>query len=83
VPPVRRFIPRFAATFARGPALAHHQIAGDTRRRGQTAEVQYQNIEGADLSEFKDAPTQAVVWPSSLASGTLIYPYAKAKRDIK
>lgn len=44
-------------------------------------QVQYQKIKGADLSEFKDACTQAVVWPSSLASGTLIYPYAKAKRN--
>jgi branched-chain amino acid transport system substrate-binding protein len=44
-------------------------------------EVQYQNIKGADLSDFKDARTQAVVWPSSLASGTLIYPYAKAKQN--
>jgi branched-chain amino acid transport system substrate-binding protein len=42
-------------------------------------EVQYQNIKGADLSEFKDARTQAVVWPPSLASGALIYPYAGAK----
>jgi branched-chain amino acid transport system substrate-binding protein len=45
-------------------------------------EVQYQNIKNANLSEFKDASTQAVVWPSSLASGTLIYPYAKAKRNV-
>jgi branched-chain amino acid transport system substrate-binding protein len=44
-------------------------------------QVQYQNIKSADLSEFKDASTQAVVWPSSLASGALIYPYAKAKRS--
>jgi hypothetical protein len=43
--------------------------------------VQYQNIKSADLSDFKDARTQAVVWPSSLASGTLIYPYVKAKRE--
>jgi branched-chain amino acid transport system substrate-binding protein len=40
--------------------------------------VQYQNIKGADISEFKDASTQAVVWPANLASGQLIYPYAKA-----
>jgi branched-chain amino acid transport system substrate-binding protein len=44
-------------------------------------EVQYQNIKSADISDFKDAGTQAVVWPSSLASGTLIYPYAKAKQN--
>ena len=46
-------------------------------------QVQYQNIKKADLSEFKDARTQAVVWPSNLASGTLLYPYAEAKRNIK
>lgn len=46
-------------------------------------QVQYQNIKGADLSEFKDARTQAVVWPSSLASGALIYPYAEAKQNVK
>ena len=45
-------------------------------------EVQYQNIKGTDLSDFKDARTQAVVWPASLASGALIYPYAKAKRNV-
>jgi len=44
-------------------------------------QVQYQNIKGADLSDFKDARTQAVVWPPSLASGALIYPYAKAKQN--
>jgi branched-chain amino acid transport system substrate-binding protein len=46
-------------------------------------QVQYQNINNADLSEFKDARTQAVVWPSNLTSGTLLYPYAEAKRNIK
>jgi branched-chain amino acid transport system substrate-binding protein len=45
-------------------------------------QVQYQNIRNADLSEFKDARTQAVVWPSGLASGALVYPYAKAKRNV-
>jgi branched-chain amino acid transport system substrate-binding protein len=45
--------------------------------------VQYQNIKGADISEFKDASTQAVVWPANLASGQLIYPYAKAKQKVK
>jgi hypothetical protein len=43
-------------------------------------QVQYRQINGSDLSNFKDARTQAVVWPSYLASGTLIYPYAQASR---
>ncbi len=45
-------------------------------------EVQYQNIKGNDLSVFKDARTQTVVWPPNLSSGTLIYPYAKAKQKV-
>jgi branched-chain amino acid transport system substrate-binding protein len=45
-------------------------------------EVQYQNIKGNDLSVFKDARTQTVVWPSNLSSGSLIYPYAKAKQSL-
>jgi branched-chain amino acid transport system substrate-binding protein len=62
-------------------------VVGDVRfgegggwSEARVLHVQYQNIKGAGLSEFKDAKTQAVVWPSSLASGSLIYPYAKAKR---
>jgi branched-chain amino acid transport system substrate-binding protein len=64
-------------------------VVGDVRfgkgggwSEARVLEVQYQNIKGADLSDFKDAKTQAVVWPSSLASGALIYPYAKARRSI-
>jgi branched-chain amino acid transport system substrate-binding protein len=42
-------------------------------------QVQYQNIRSGDLSNFKDASTQVVVWPPELASGSLVYPYANAK----
>jgi hypothetical protein len=34
------------------------------------------------LANVKDARTQTVVSPSDLASGTPVYPYAKAKRLI-
>jgi branched-chain amino acid transport system substrate-binding protein len=43
-------------------------------------QVQYRHISENDLSTFKDARTQAVVWPTNLASDTLIYPYPRAKR---
>src|SRR5580692_10743491 len=63
-------------------------VVGDVRfgkgggwSEARVLEVQYQNIKGPDLSDFKDARTQAVVWPASLASGALIYPYVKAKRS--
>jgi branched-chain amino acid transport system substrate-binding protein len=42
--------------------------------------VQFQNIESNNISEFKKPNTQAVVHPSAFASGSVIYPYAKAKR---
>jgi len=45
-------------------------------------QVQYQNIRGNNPSQFKGTGTQTVVWPSSLASGALIYPYANAKSRI-
>jgi branched-chain amino acid transport system substrate-binding protein len=64
-------------------------VVGDVRfgkgggwSEARVLEVQYQNIKGTDLSEFKDAGTQAVVWPPSLASGALIYPYTAAKRNV-
>jgi branched-chain amino acid transport system substrate-binding protein len=42
--------------------------------------VQFQNIEGNSISEFKRPSTQAVVYPPETASASVIYPYAKAKR---
>lgn len=54
--------------------------AGGGWSQARVLQVQYQNIRTTDLADFKDASTQAVVWPSGLASGALIYPYAKAKQ---
>ena len=42
----------------------------------------FQSIDSNDLAQFKGVRTQAVVSPSDLASGTLVYPCAKAKRRI-
>jgi branched-chain amino acid transport system substrate-binding protein len=44
-------------------------------------QVQYRNIKGNDLANFRHVETQAVVWPPSLASAALIYPYAKARQN--
>lgn len=42
--------------------------------------VQFQNIEGSDLEQFKKPGRRVVLYPEEWKSGTLIYPYAKAKR---
>jgi branched-chain amino acid transport system substrate-binding protein len=42
-------------------------------------QVQFQNLKGNDIAQFKDVTTQAVVAPAAYESGKLIYPYEKAK----
>jgi branched-chain amino acid transport system substrate-binding protein len=42
-------------------------------------QVQYQNIKGHDVAQFKDMSTQVVVAPVKYASGEPIYPYEQAK----
>jgi branched-chain amino acid transport system substrate-binding protein len=56
--------------------------AGGGWSETRVLQVQYQNIRATGLADFKDASTQAVVWPPELASATLIYPYANAKRKV-
>jgi branched-chain amino acid transport system substrate-binding protein len=53
---------------------------GGSWSEARVLQVQYLNIDGNDLAQFKGVRTQVVVSPSSLTSGTLVYPYAKAKR---
>ena len=47
--------------------------------QSRVLQVQYQNIKGHDLAQFKDMSTQVVVAPAEYASGESIYPYEKAK----
>jgi branched-chain amino acid transport system substrate-binding protein len=42
--------------------------------------VQFQNIEGTGVEEFKRAGKRVVLYPEEWKSGTLIYPYAKARK---
>jgi len=47
--------------------------------QGRVLQVQFQNIKGNDVGQFKDISTQVVVTPKEYESGKLIYPYEKAK----
>ena len=42
-------------------------------------QVQFQNVKGNDVAQFKDMSTQVVVAPAEYESGKPIYPYEKAK----
>jgi branched-chain amino acid transport system substrate-binding protein len=41
--------------------------------------VQFQNIKGNSIDEFRDFKTEVLIDPPEYKSGELIYPYAKAK----
>ena len=47
--------------------------------QSRVLQVQYQNIKGHDLAQFKDMSTQVVVAPAEYASGEPVYPYESAK----
>jgi len=61
-------------------------VVGDVKfgDKGEWAEsrvlqVQFQNVKGNDVGQFKDTSTQVVVSPTAYESGKVIYPYEKAK----
>jgi branched-chain amino acid transport system substrate-binding protein len=43
-------------------------------------EVQFQNIQGNGIEQFKDPKTEVVLYPPSLKNGDIIYPYSDARR---
>ncbi|MBN8904177.1 MAG: amino acid ABC transporter substrate-binding protein [Rhodospirillales bacterium] len=43
-------------------------------------EVQFQNVKGNDVEQFKDPKVEVVLWPPSLKTGDVIYPYTDAQK---
>jgi branched-chain amino acid transport system substrate-binding protein len=43
-------------------------------------QVQFQNIKGNDVDQFRRLDTQVIVWPETYKTGTLAYPFNEAKR---
>jgi branched-chain amino acid transport system substrate-binding protein len=41
--------------------------------------IQYQNIQGNDINQFRQPGKAVILYPSELKSGELIYPFAKAQ----
>ena len=48
--------------------------------KSRTVSIQFQNIGGSDLDQFRQPGKQVVVYPDELKSGKLIYPYAAARK---
>ena len=47
--------------------------------QSRVLQIQFQNVKGNDVGQFKDISTQVVLTPPEYASGKVIYPYEKAK----
>jgi branched-chain amino acid transport system substrate-binding protein len=47
--------------------------------QSRVLQVQFRNIKGNDVAQFKDISNQVVVAPAEYASGDVIFPYEKAK----
>jgi branched-chain amino acid transport system substrate-binding protein len=47
--------------------------------QSRVLQIQFQNVKGNDVAQFKDTSTQVVVSPHEYESGKVIYPYEKAK----
>jgi branched-chain amino acid transport system substrate-binding protein len=42
--------------------------------------MQFQNIKGSDVNQFRQPGKQVVIYPENLKSGSLIYPYSAAQK---
>jgi branched-chain amino acid transport system substrate-binding protein len=47
--------------------------------RGRMLQVQFHDVKGNDIEQFRTMGTQTVLTPAEYRSGTVIYPYEKAK----
>ena len=43
-------------------------------------QVQFHDVKGSDLEQWKTADKQTIVWPAKYATGNTVYPYADAKK---
>ncbi len=64
-----------------------HTIVGDVKfaengewEKSRILFVQYRNIQGNDVSQFRQAGKQVILYPPEFKSGDLVYPYSEIKR---
>jgi branched-chain amino acid transport system substrate-binding protein len=47
---------------------------------GRVLTVQFHDVKGSDLEQWKDDSKQTILWPAQYATGKAIYPYADARK---
>jgi branched-chain amino acid transport system substrate-binding protein len=48
--------------------------------KARTLTIQFQNIKGTDMEQFRQPGKQVILYPEDLKSGKLIYPYSAAQK---
>ena len=48
--------------------------------QARVLQVQFHDVKGSDLEQWKTADKQTIVWPAKYATGKTLYPYADAPR---
>jgi branched-chain amino acid transport system substrate-binding protein len=48
--------------------------------QARVLQVQFHDVKGSDLEQWKGTDTQTIVWPAQYATGKALYPYADAKK---
>ncbi len=47
---------------------------------GRVLTVQFHDVKGSDIEQWKDDSKQTILWPAQYVTGKAIYPYSEAKR---
>ena len=51
----------------------------ETNAKGRVLQAQFRGIKGHDAAEFKNPATEVIITPAQYKSGTVVYPYEKAR----
>ena len=68
-----------ATTFKTVAGEISYNREGDWTRP-RTVFTQFQDVQASNVEQFRDGGKQPILWPPEYKTGTMIYPYAEAKR---
>ncbi len=49
-------------------------------KEARVIQVQFHDVKGSDLEQWKTDERQTIVWPAKYATGKAVYPYGDAKK---
>ena len=68
---------RFAASNC---AQRFDRVQIDAEGEARVLQVQFHDVKGSDLDQWKTDEKQTILWPDKYATGKAAYPYSEAKK---